>query len=98
MIERLIKPLIDEAYNKGFSAGVNAEKLIKAKRNSELDYDLLRRGAEIGREETLRALEEDIEEISTEEFNELTSMVEEEKPFGFVGTIDDIGLILDEAN
>ena len=53
---------------------------------------------EIGREETLRALEEDIEEISTEEFNELTSMVKEEKPFGFVGTIDDIGLILDEAN
>lgn len=98
MIEKLIKPLIDEAYNKGFSAGVNAEKLIKAKRNSELDYDLLRRGAEIGREETLRALEKDIEEISTEEFNELTSMVKEKEPFGFVGTIDDIGLILDEAN
>lgn len=98
MIEKLIKPLIDEAYNKGFSAGVNAEKLIKAKRDSELDYDLLRRGVEIGREETLKALEEDIEEISTEEFNELTNMVKEKEPFGFVGTIDDIGLILDEAN
>lgn len=95
MIEKLLKPLIDDAYNRGFSAGVNAEKLIKAQRNSELDYDLLRRGVAIGREEVLREFEEDIEEISPSEFK---ALAESNKPFGFVGTIDDIGLILDEAN
>ena len=96
MIEKLIKPLLDEAYNRGFSAGVNAEKLVKAKSDTEREYNLILRGKELGREELLKEIEDQhIEEISAEEFNELNSMI---KPFGFVGTIDDIGLILDETN
>lgn len=96
LIEMVLKPLIDEAYDKGFAAGVNAERLVKEKRDSEHEYDLLRRGAELGREETLRALEAEIDEIDAAEFNRIAAM-SEDKPFGFVGTIDDISLVLEEA-
>jgi len=96
MIKKLIKPLLDEAYNKGFSAGVNAEKLVKAKTDTEREYNLVLRGKELGREELLKELEKtEIEEISAKEFNDLNNLI---KPFGFIGTIDDIGLVLDEAN
>ena len=97
MLASLIKPLIDDAYQRGYSAGVSAEKLVKAKDAADREYDLLKRGIEIGRNEILDILEDDdIEEISAKEFEELTKM--DKKPFGFVGTIDDIGLVLDEAN
>ena len=98
MIEKLIKPLIDEAYKKGFSAGVDAEKLVKEKDWEQRQYDLLCRGVKLGRDELLKELETEakIEEISAKEFEELTNT--KEKPFGFIGTIDDIGLVLDEAN
>ena len=96
MIAKLIKPLLDEAYNRGFSAGVNAEKLVKAKSDTEREYNLVLRGKELGREELLKELEDtSITEISAAEFNEISNTI---KPFGFVGTIDDIGLVLDEAN
>lgn len=95
MIKRLLKPIIDDAYKRGYEAGVYAEKLLKDDDRNRREYDLLRRGVELGREEMLREMEAEIEEIDAQEFNELTKQV---KPFGFVGTIDDIGLILDEAN
>lgn len=96
MIAKLIKPLLDEAYSKGFAAGVNAEKLVKAKQDTEREYDLLRRGAELGKEELMKELESGVEEISAHEFNRI--LEEMPKPFGFIGTIDDIGLVLDETN
>jgi hypothetical protein len=61
----------------------------------EREYDLLCRGIELGRDELLRELEqEEVEEISAREFEELTGMAKE--PFGFVGTMDDMTLVLDE--
>ena len=96
MIEKLIKPLIDDAYKRGYSAGVSAEKLVKIKDREHREWDLLQRGIELGRKEIIDAMGPPIEEISAKEFEEITGM--NEKPFGFVGTIDDIGLILDEAN
>ena len=38
-----------------------------------------------------------VEEIRADEFAELAGMIKEPKPFGFVGTIDDISLVLEEA-
>ena len=39
-------------------------------------------------------METDIEEISAEEFDKLANM-KPDKPFGFVGTIDDLTLVLE---
>lgn len=94
MINKAIKPLLDAEYKRGYSAGVSAEKLVKEKDRNEREYDLLRRGIEQGREEVLKELENDIEEISAREFEELAQL--EKEPFGFVGTIDDLSLVLDE--
>lgn len=93
-IETLIKPLLDAEYQRGYSAGVSAEKLVKTADQTQREYDLLRRGIEQGRAEILKELENDIEEISAREFEELTQM--DKEPFGFVGTIDDLSLVLDE--
>ena len=93
-IETLIKPLLDAEYQRGYSAGVSAEKLVKAADQTQREYDLLRRGIEQGRAEILKEQENDIEEISAREFEELTQM--DKEPFGFVGTIDDLSLVLDE--
>ena len=82
-------------YDRGFSAGVNAERLVKEKEWAEREYDLLCRGAELERQRILADLETEIEEISAAEFEELTGM--DKEPFGFVGTIDDLSLVLDES-
>ena len=93
-IKWLFKPIFDEEWNRAFSAGVNAERLVKAKSDSEREYDILKRGKELGRLELIEELESDIQEIGTEEFNQLANMVDD-KPFGFVGTIDDLQLVLE---
>lgn len=95
IIMKSLKPLLDAEYNRGYSAGVTAEKVVKEKEWQEREYDLLCRGIELGRDELLRELEqEEVEEISAREFEELTGM--EKEPFGFVGTMDDMTLVLDE--
>lgn len=95
MIMKSIKPLLDAEYQRGYSAGVSAEKVVKEKEWQEREYDLLCRGIELGRDELLKELErEEVEEISAREFEELTGMAKE--PFGFVGTMDDMSLVLDE--
>lgn len=94
MINKAIKPLLDAEYKRGYSAGVSAEKLVKEKEIADLEYSALCRGIEAGREEMLKELENDIEEISAREFEELAQL--EKEPFGFVGTIDDLSLVLDE--
>lgn len=95
IIMKGLKPLLDAEYNRGYSAGVTAEKVVKEKEWQEREYDLLCRGIELGRDELLRELEqEEVEEISAREFEELAGMNKE--PFGFVGTLDDLSLVLDE--
>lgn len=95
LIERMIKPLLDAEYEKGYSAGVSAEKLVKEKEMADLEYSALCRGIEAGKEEILKELENNrVEEISAREFDKLTGM--DKEPFGFVGTIDDLSLVLDE--
>ena len=96
MIKKAVQPLLDSEYKRGYSAGVSAEKLVKEKEWADREYDLLRRGAELGRDQLLKEIEMDaaIEELSAKEFSELAGI--EEEPFGFVGTIDDLSLVLDE--
>lgn len=93
-ISDLIKPLLDAEYQRGFDAGVSAEKLVKEDENMHREYDLLCRGAEIERQRIYKDLETKIEEISAREFEELAGMNKE--PFGFVGTLDDLSLVLNE--
>ena len=89
MLEKILKPFIDDAYNKGFTAGINAEKLVKEQQNSEREYDLFRRGVEFGKEEILKEMEEDIVEINPTEFQQLVR-----EPFGFTGPLEDLKLVL----
>ena len=93
-INKSIKPLLAAEYKRGFSAGVNAEKLVKEKEWADREYDLLCRGAELERERILKDMDDTIEEISAKEFAELAEL--DKEPFGFVGTIDDLSLVLDE--
>ena len=94
IIRYMLKPILDEEYNKGFTAGVNAEKLVKAQDDTRREYDILKRGKELGRMELIEELEKDIEEISAAEFDRLANM-KPDKPFGFVGTIDNLSLVLE---
>lgn len=94
LIETIIKPLLDAEYQRGYSAGVSAEKIVKEKEWAEREYDLLCRGVELGRDEILKEMEKEVEEISAREFEELTGM--DKEPFGFVGTIDDLSLVLED--
>lgn len=94
IVEKLIKPLLDAEYDRGYSAGVSAEKVVKDKEWAQREYDLLCRGIALGKDEVLKELEAEVEEISAREFEELTGM--DKEPFGFVGTIDDLSLVLDE--
>lgn len=94
MIKRAVQPLLEEEYKRGYSAGVSAEKLVKEKDWADREYDLLCRGAELERQRILKDMDDTIEEISAKEFAELAGI--EEEPFGFVGTIDDLSLVLDE--
>ena len=93
-ISNMIQPLLDAEYKKGFEAGVSAEKLVKADEDRHREYDLLCRGAEIERDRIYKDLEEKIEEITKEEFAELAELNKE--PFGFVGTLDDLSLVLED--
>lgn len=99
MIMKSIKPLLDAEYQKGYSAGVSAEKVLKDKEWAEREYDLLARGKLLGRAEMLKELEDDvdveIEEISAREFEELTNTKPEQ--FGFVGDMEHMTLVLDDV-
>lgn len=95
-IAEMIKPLLDAEYERGFQAGVSAEKLVKADEWRHREYDLLCRGAEIERCRIYKDLEDKIEEITAKEFEELAELNRE--PFGFVGTLDDLSLVLDEKS
>ena len=92
MAATIVKPMLEEEYKRGNSAGVSAERLVKANDQTQREYDLLRRGIEQGRAEILAELDSEVEEISAREFEELTDA----EPFGFVGTMDDMSLVLDE--
>ena len=97
LIRSIMQPLLDEAYNKGFSAGVSAEKLKEKHDLNERERYLYEYGYKMGVEDT-KAENCIIEEISTEEFDRIAGQSKTEIPegFGFVGTIDDISLVLDE--
>ena len=94
-VEWLLKPALEAEFKRGFSAGVNAEKLVKAQDDTRREYDILQRGKELGKKEILEAMETEIDELSAEEFAELAGLVTEPEPFGFVGTIDDLSLVLE---
>lgn len=92
----------DEEYYRGLTYGRARERLeIDQEHEKEL-YRMFNEGVKHGRE-LERAELGAIEEISAEEFDRLASEEPEavtrtEIPdnFGFVGTIDDISLVLDE--
>lgn len=101
IIKMIIAPLLEDEYRRGYMAGVTAEKLVKDKELNEREYAALKRGEELGeskaRAEFILEMEKEIEEISAEEFAELAGITEEPEPFGFVGTIDDLSLVLEGA-
>ena len=95
-ITRLLKPILDDYYDRGFSAGVSAQKLQEKHELTERETFLYRHGYEQGQAD-YRAEHGEIEEISAEEFDRLTgAKTEIPDNFGFVGTMDDISLVLDE--
>ena len=95
IVETMMKPLLDDAYQKGFSAGVSAEKVREKKELTEIERSLYEYGYKMGVADT--KAENGIIEISTEEFDRLAgAKTEIPDNFGFVGTIDDISLVLDE--
>ena len=95
-VETMMKPLLDEAYNKGFSAGVSAEKLKEKHDLNDRELYLYEYGYKMGVADT-KAEYGVIEEISADEFDRLTgAKTEIPEGFGFVGTLDDISLVLDE--
>ena len=98
LIRSIMQPLLDEAYNKGFSAGVSAEKLKENKELNDREHFLYTYGYNQGVAD-YKAEHGEIEEISAEEFDRLAGSKTEipEGPFGFVGTMDDMSLILEEA-
>ena len=98
MLSRLLKPIIDEAYQKGYDTGVLAEKLLKDEERIRHEHETLSYGMALGRKQAYdeMACEEATEEISEEEFNTIVAESEPKEPFGFVGTIDDIALILED--
>lgn len=101
-IRKVIQPILDAEYEKGFRAGVYAESLKEKKELTDREHYLFTYGYKQGKADTM-AENGIIEEISAEEFDSLTRESEEpttrtEIPegFGFVGTVDDISLVLDE--
>ena len=92
-IETLIKPLLDAEREKGIEIGVLRERLVKEEEREKREYDLLCRGVQMGRDEILHEMESTIEEISAKEFEELAGV--DKEPFGFVGTLDDLSLVID---
>ena len=95
-IETIMKPLLDAEYDRGFSAGVNAEILKEKKELTDRELYLYEYGYKMGVADTM-AENGIIEEISAEEFDRLSgAKTEIPDNFGFVGTMDDISLVLDE--
>ena len=95
-VETIVKPLIDDAYYKGVAYGAAQERLKKDMEYEQEMYRMFNRGVEHGREQERLDLGV-IEEISAEEFDRLTGpKTEIPEGFGFVGTIDDLSLVLDE--
>lgn len=93
-ITTMIQPLLNAEFERGIEVGVLRERLVKDTERQKREYDLLCRGVQLGREEILMEIEKEIEEISAKEFEELAGM--DKEPFGFVGTMDDMSLVLDE--
>lgn len=101
-IRKVIQPILDAEYEKGFKAGVYAESLKEKKELTDREHYLFTYGYKQGKADAM-AENGVIEEISAEEFNRLTSenpepttRTEIPENFGFVGTMDDISLVLDE--
>ena len=95
-IESTIKPLLDGAYQKGFEAGVAAQILKEKKELTDREITMYEYGYKMGVADT--KAENGIVEISAEEFDKLANeKAEPSEPFGFVGTLDDISLVLEEA-
>ena len=94
-VESTIKPLLDGAYQKGFEAGVAAQILKEKKELTDREITMYEYGYKMGVADT--KAECGIVEISAEEFDELTKTNIPEGPFGFVGTMDDMSLVLEEA-
>ena len=106
-IKNILKPLIkevvdettnelDEQYYRGIVYGETREKLKKDMEHEQELYRMFNEGVKQGEERKAAELGF-IEEISAEEFDRLTgAKTEIPDNFGFVGTIDDISLVLDE--
>ena len=96
MVTRMVKPLVDEAYKKGFDAGVAAQILKEKKELTDRELTMYEYGYNMGMADY--KAEHGVVEISAEEFDKLADEKPSEpaEPFGFVGTLDDLGLILGE--
>lgn len=96
MVKRSIKPLVDEAYKKGFDAGVAAQILKEKKELTDRELTMYEYGYNMGVADY--KAEHGVVEISAEEFDRLSTEepAESAEPFGFVGTLDDLSLVLDE--
>ena len=101
-IRKVIQPILDAEYEKGFRAGVYAESLKEKKELTDREHYLFTYGYKQGKADAM-AENGLIEEISAEEFERLTresaeptTRTEIPEGFGFVGTVDDISLVLDE--
>ena len=97
-IQKMLKPILDDEYIKGFEAGVMAQKLKEDEDQNRRLHEIYTYGYIQG-EADAKAENGIIEEISAEEFDRLYSentKTEIPENFGFVGTIDDISLVLDE--
>ena len=95
-IESTIKPLLDDAYKKGFEAGVSAQIRKEKQELTDREITMYEYGYKMGVADY--KAENGIVEISAEEFDRLSAEpAEPTEPFGFVGTMDDMSLILEEA-
>ena len=96
MVTRMVKPLVDEAYKKGFDAGVAAQILKEKKELTDRELTMYEYGYNMGVADY--KAEHGVVEISAKEFEQLVDEPSEPaEPFGFVGTMDDMSLILEEA-
>ena len=96
-IQKMLKPILDDEYIKGFEAGVMAQKLKEDEDHNRRLREMYRYGYIEG-EANAMAENGIIEEISADEFDRLyceNTKTEIPENFGFVGTIDDISLVLD---
>ena len=78
-----------------FNKNERKEKVREKKELTDIERSLYEYGYKMGVADT--KAECGIVEISAEEFDELTKTNIPEGPFGFVGTMDDMSLVLEEA-